>query len=357
MKTRIVLGLVIALVASMATNADATKTTWVHGLPIIKGMKSEVGIWNFLWGSTLILVAPRKFPGYWPDYGYRWSNSTYLELCGRLEHDLPAKDPYLGRVRMVAQNPENDERLIGVELQLEERIKETLATDKPRTSEDKPGLTLNQLCELLDDDIARTRAETVVRVMATDPTDILASGTWGSANTAIARSATAAMDYDYMLSWKGLGIDDPMAVGHDLKWTFEEGSEVVWRHPKHVQLRAQERLDMAGSDTETKIVAAMGFDQVAQAPNYMLTRMAGTWEPRKQPKDMTFEVIDGAVDSNFLSAANLKEADLTNATFGVWTNIAKYAELMRENNTSVWLVTENAIREGSLSPEIRVSND
>lgn len=162
---------------------------------------------------------------------------------------------------------------------------------------------------------------------------------------------------DIMLSWKGLGIDDPVAVGHDVKWTFEEGSEVVWRHPKHVQLRAQERLDMAGSDTETKIVAAMGFDQVAQAPNYMLTRMAGTWEPRKQPKDMTFEVIDGAVDSNFLSAANLKEADLTNATFGVWTNIAKYAELMRENNTSVWLVTENAIREGSLSPEIRVSND
>ena len=367
MNTRIVIGLLIALVASTATGDDATKPTWVDGLPIIKGTKSEVGFWNYIWGSALILAAPKKFGDYWPDYGYRWSNSAYLELCGWLGHDEPAPDAYLGRVRMVAATPQDAERLIGVELELEEHIKATLAADEsPRPpANSKPGLSLNQLCELFDDDVARTYTETVVRAMAADPADILSSGTWKS-DQATFEVVRRAMDYDYMLMWKGLGLDIAAAGDHGVKWTLDPAHEVVWEQPKHVQLSAaQKLLEEAGFVPGAKVVAGIDMGEKHQMAGYMLTMMEASWgaqkaswEAQKSMPDITFKVTDGAVDhSGFYAAASLEAAELTNTTFGVWTSILGFAELMARKHVPVWLVTENAIRHESLSPEIRVGDD
>ena len=358
MNTRIVIGLLIALVASTATGDDATKPTWVDGLPIIKGTKSEVGFWNYIWGSALILAAPKKFGDYWPDYGYRWSNSAYLELCGWLGHDEPAPDAYLGRVRMVAASPQDAERLIGVELELEEHIKATLAADEslrpPANS--KPGLSLNQLCELFDNDVARTYTETVVRAMAADPADILSSGTWKS-DQATFEVVRRAMDYDYMLIWQGLGLDIAAAADHGVKWTLHPAHEVVWEQPKHVQLSAaQELLEETRFVPGAKLVA--GFNMgVRDRMAGLLTKVAARRGAQESTKDITFQVTNGTVDQDFYGAARLNAAELTNTTFGVWTSILEFAELMARKHVPVWLVTENAIRHESLSPEIRVGDD
>ena len=366
MTTRIVLGLVMALGTSMATNATPTRTTWVAGLPIIEDMKSEVGVWNFVWGSALILAAPGKFPGYWPDYGYRWSTSTYLELCRGPGHGQSVKDPYLGRVRMVAETPERTGHLIGIELQLEEHVDVIPAAGASRTSKDRPGLTLNQLCELLHDDVARIHIEAVVRAMATNPADILTSGTWDDAGISMAENGVSVIDHEYILLWKGLGSDRRTTSDHDVKWSVAQRPEevVVWKHPKHVQLRGPELLEGtgwigystgAGIDMEVVAAGKMDMDRAVHAPSYILTKIAGISDSPGEQKSTSFEVRDGGiVDMSFLSAANVRAEDLTKATtFAVWSKIARYTE--SGSNISVWLVTENAIRQGSLIPDIRAS--
>lgn len=153
MKSQVVVVFVMALTTTVTTGAQERTAPWGGEFPIAEATKTELSVGKYLWGSTLILAAPGKFQGYWPDYGYRWSNvADSKNWCSALGKRDAVKNSNLGRVRLVAEAGENEERLIGVELR----------SDDSGPSTEKENFTPQSLCALLSDGATRQRVDSMV---------------------------------------------------------------------------------------------------------------------------------------------------------------------------------------------------
>ena len=341
MKSQTVLGIVLAGAVTVTTSADDSTAPWGRGLPIVEATKTKVGPGKYLWGSTLLLAVPDKFQGYWPDYGYRWSNSAYIELCGGLGKSNDVESWNLGRVRLVAEAGEEAERLIGVELRADEEKSDEGLGGKSQAAGADSEFTVRQLCALLSDDISRRRVEAMVRLMAGSGIRILETGEWHGKEFDEAQDLGLRKN-EYMLIWKGWGVGERSDVTDKVSWIAEGKPVIVWDHPREVNLRT-------GYGMNAPFIVAF-YEQ----PGYMLTKMGGLSDVAVSGKPVNFQVTEGSVGMEFLKAEKLQDTDLEEVVLGVWANVAKYEELMKPMDLKVWLVTENAIPEKSLVPEIRV---
>ena len=344
MKSQAVLGVVLAVAVTVATGADDSTAPWGGGLPIVEATKTDVGPGKYLWGSTLLLAVPDKFQSYWPDYGYRWSNATYIELCGGHGKSNEVERSNLGRVRLVAEVGKEAERLIGVELQPDGEKSDDVAGGKSQAPGEEAVFTVQALCALLSDDVGRQRVEAMVALMASTGIDLLKTGKWHGK----AFEAEQVLDpskNEYMLVWMGSGVHEGLDATDKVSWATGGKPLIVWDHPSKVKLHAG---DIEGGPT---VVA------FHEQPGYMLTRMGGVMDVAARHDPVSFQVTQGVVETDFLASAQLQGADLVEAMFGVWADVGKYEKFMKPADLKVWLVTENAIPKKSLVPEIRVGEE
>ena len=166
MRTRIGWAAVLGATVAVTTQADDSTAPWEEGLPRVEATITVVGTGQYLWGSTLLLAAPDKFQGYWPDYGYRWSDAAYIELCGGALREEDGETPNLGRVRLVAESGDEAEQLIGVELRTRGGESSEVAESATEPADADTEFSVEELCALLDDESGRRRIETMVRLMA-----------------------------------------------------------------------------------------------------------------------------------------------------------------------------------------------
>ena len=344
MKARVVAGLAVAVATTVATGAEDSTTPWGGGLPIVEATKTEVGPGKYLWGSALLLAVPDRFQEYWPDYGYRWSNATYVELCRDRGQSDSMESSNLGRVRLVAEAGEKAERLIGIELRPDGETANEPPSGESKTTTDKAEFTVEELCALLSDDVGRQRVESMVRLMAGVGTNVLESGKWHGKKLDFVQDA--GLDKSkYMLLWMGSGVEEGLDVAGKINWVAEGKPVVVWHQPSKVTLESV--YEMGGRPI------VMAF---YEKPGYMLTKMGGVMDITTSYEATTFQVVKGVIDKDFLVATNLQPTDLDEAMFGVWAEVEKYKQMMDQTDRKVWLVTENAIPKKSLAPEIRVGD-
>ena len=341
MKSQAVLGIVLAGAVTVTTGADDSTAPWGGGLPIVEATKTKVGPGKYLWGSTLLLAVPDKFQGYWPDYGYRWSNAAYIDLCGGLGKSNEEERSNLGRVRLVAEAGEEAEKLIGVELRLEGEKSDEVSGGKSQAPGAQTEFTVQQLCALLSDDVGRQRVEAMVRLMAGTGIELLKTGKWHGKAFDIEQDLDLSKN-EYMLLWMGSGVYDGLDVVDKVSWVEGGKPVIVWDHPSEVKLRT-------GYIKGGPIVVAFH-----EQPGYMLTQMGGVMDVAARDDPVSFQVTKGVVGRDFLASAKLQATNLDEAMFGVWANVATYEKFMKTKDLKVWLVTENAIPEKSLVPEIRV---
>ena len=341
MKSQVLLGLVMVFAGTVAPSADDSIGPWGRGLPIVEATKTEVGPGKYLWGSTLLLAIPDKFQGYWPDYGYRWSNAAYVEMCGSLGKTGTAEGPNLGRVRLVAETGSEAERLIGVELRRDREQSEETPNGESPTPADKGEFTVGQLCALLSDDRARRRIESVVGLIAKTGVDVLKTGTWHGKTLDVAQDL-GGQTSEYMLLWMGWGVEEGLDPADKVRWFTGGKPVIVWDHPSEVKLRP--------ADGKSAPIVFAFHEQ----PGYMLTQMGGVMDVAVSGKPASFQVNKGVVGTDFLAATKLQPTNLHEVIFGVWADVAKYEQFLKPMNFNLWLVTENAIPKKSLVPEIRV---
>lgn len=342
MESRATWGLVLATGVTAATGADDATTLWGTGLPRVEATKIEVGPAQYLWGSTLLLAVPDKFQGYWPDYGYRWSNATYIELCGGTSKSTEADRAKLGRVRLVAETGEEAERLIGVELRPQGGQSDEVGNATSETENADAGFTVEQLCALLGDDAGRQRMESMVRLMAGTGIDLLTTGKWHLKTMKFEEEPDLQMA-DYMLLWMGSGIHEGINIANKVSWSAEGKPVVIWDYPSVVKWH---------KGYGRGAIRVVAFHE---EPGYMLTKMGGVMDGGALKPTMSFQVNKGIVDLNFLGETKLKGAEVDIGILGVWADVAKYQEMIKPVELGLWLVTENAIPKGSLTPVIRVA--
>ena len=254
----------------------------------MEATKTEVGLGKYLWGSTLLLAVPDKFQGYWPDYGYHWSNAAYIELCGGRGKSNEVESANLGRVRLVAEAGEKAERLIGLELRTDGEKSDEEPGGKSQASGEKTEFTVRELCVLLDDDIARKRVETMVRLMAGSGIGVLETGVWHGKKMDEGQDLGLSKSV-YMLIWKGWGVDEGLDVTDKVSWIAEGKPVIVWEQPREVNLRT-------GYGTD-----ATGFVAIYEQPGYMLTKMGGVREIAFPGKPTNFQVTEGSIATEFLT--------------------------------------------------------
>ena len=284
----------------------------------------------------MLLAVPNKFQGYWPDYGYPWSDATYLALCsGTAKRNVESEN--LGRVRLVGESEDGAKGLIGVELWPRKEGAEERAERTPEPEDGKTGFTVERLCDLLEDDNGRERVESVVRVMAGTGIDFLKTGKWQQAIGP--PDDTDPEMAEYILLWKGAGVDEGVDVADKVIWKEKgnpKGDPVVfWEYPGVVEWRK-------GNLEDTKELVAFHEQQ----PGYMLTKTWGAGQERTAAMNQKrstelFSVADGAVDYS--------DFPIDEGVWRLWANVKN-----EQTETKLWLVTENAISIGSLSHEIRI---
>lgn len=341
MRSRATVALVLGTTIAAATGADDPTAPWNTGLPRVEATKTDVGLGQYLWGSALLLAVPDNFQGYWPDYGYRWSNATYIELCGGTAKTNEAESENLGRVRLVAESGEGAKRLIGVELRPQTEKTEEGAERTPKPEDGDTGFTVERLCSLLEDDAGRQRVESMVRLMAGTGIDLLTTGKWDRETVQIKDDPDAQMA-EYMLLWMGSGVHEGVDTAKKVSWSAKGKPVVIWDYPSIVRVHKG-----YGKGT----VGVIAFHE---EPGYVLTKTWGVRDVTAVEQPMSFQVSKGVVDATFLANAKFQDADAGIGILGVWANVAKYQQMIDQTDLKLWLVTENAVPIESLAPEIRV---
>ena len=341
MNTRTVVAWVLGVSIATAIAADDAAAPWTTGLPRVEATKTEVGPGQYLWGSALLLAVPDKFQDYWPDYGYRWSNAAYIELCGAMANATDTAGESLGRVRLVAESGDKAERLVGVELRPATKRSEEEAQRTAKSQDAGTNFTMEQLCALLENDAGRQRIETMVKLMAGTGIDLLKTGKWHRQTMQVDEEPDTKMA-EYLLLWMGSGVHEGVDVADKVSWSAKGKPVVIWNYPSVAKLHKG-----YGKGTE----AVIAFHE---EPGYVLTKTWGVQDVGAFEQAMSFEVSKGVVDGSFLPNAESADSDVEIGILGVWANVAKYQQMLNTTDLKLWLVTENAIPAGSLKPEIRV---
>ncbi len=347
MRSRTVVALVLGTTITATTGADdATVPTapWSTGLPRVEATTTEVGPAQYLWGSTLLLAVPDKFQGYWPDYGYRWSNAAYIELCGGASKSNEGESASLGRVRLVAESGDEGERLIGVQLRHQGEESDEVAERTSEPQEADTGFTVEQLCALFGDDAGRQRVESMVRLMAGTRINLLTTGKWHRKTFAVNEDPDLEAS-EYMLLWMGSGVHEGVDIANKVSWSAKGKPVVIWNYPSVVKLHK-------GYDK-----GASGVIAFHEEPGYMLTKTWGAMDVAAIDQPMSFQVSKGVVDASFLGNKKFQGPDIEIGILRVWADVAKFQEIISPMELKLWLVTENAIPTESLVPEIRVGEN
>ena len=332
---------VLAAIVTIGTHADEAAAPWEKGLPRVEATKTEVGPSQYLWGSALLLAVPDKFQGYWPDYGYRWSNATYIELCGGSLRKSDGESPNLGRVRLVAESGDEAEQLIGVELRTEEGGAAEGAEEEREPQYAGAEFSVKELCALLDEETERQRLKSMVTLMAATGTNFLTTGTWDRKTVDFEKEIGLKMA-DYVLLWFGSGVYEGVDTTNKVSWSAKGKPVVIWNSPSVVKLHK------GYGKIPTKVFA------LHNEPGYMLTSMgSGTYSPTLD-KTASFEVIKGVIDVKATENAEPESSNIQIGMLEVWADVAKYYEMRKLPEQKLWLVTENAIPIRSLVPDIRV---
>ena len=340
MTSQAIAALIVGATITVAVGAEDATAPWSTGLPRVEATKTEVGAGQYLWGGALLLAVPDKFQRYWPDYGYRWSNATYIELCGGTAKRNEVESEKLGRVRLVAESGDEAQRLIGVELQRQRRGTENEAERSPESENGDTGFTVEQLCNLLEDDAGRQRAESMVRLMAGTGINLLTTGKWEK-NIELSQETDPKLA-EYILLWMGSGVHEGVDVANKVSWKAKGKPVVIWDYPTVVKWHT-------GNLRDTKEVVAFH-----EEPGYVLTKTRGMREAEAIEQAMSFEVTKGVIDSGFIANTKSQGVDIEIGILGFWANVSNYLQTIDPTTLKLWLVTENAIPIGSLKAEIRV---
>lgn len=341
MRTRIGWAAVLGAAVAVTTQADDSTAPWEKGLPRVEATKTEVGAGQYLWGSTLLLAVPDKFQGYWPDYGYRWSEAAYIELCGGALREEDGETPNLGRVRLVAESGDEAEQLIGVELQTRGGESPKVAENATEPADADTEFSVEELCALLDDESGRRRIETMVRLMAGTGIDFLTTGKWDVKPFTNIEEFDVVMD-DYIALWYGSGVYEGLDITDKVSWRAKGKPVVIWNSPGVVKLHK------GYGKIPSKVFT------LHDEPGYMLASMGGGTYTSTLDEAASFEVIKGSIISSALEKAGLEAKYIGTGTLTLWADVAKYHEMGKLAEQKVWLVTENAIPVRSLVPDIRV---
>ncbi|MDE0458562.1 MAG: hypothetical protein OXI15_14810 [Chromatiales bacterium] len=341
MRTRTGWAAVLTVTVAVTTQADDSTAPWEQGLPRVEATITEVGTGQYLWGSTLLLAAPDKFQGYWPDYGYRWSNAAYIELCGGTLNKDDGEAPNLGRVRLVAESGDETEQLIGVELRTRGGESTEMAENATEPADADAEFSVEELCALLDDETGRRRIETMVRLMAGTGINFLTTGKWDVKPFSYDQEINVVMG-DYIPLWYGSGVYEGLDITDKVSWRAKGKPVVIWNSPGVVKLHK-------GYGKIPRKVFTLHDE-----PGYMLASMGGGTYTSTLDQAASFEVIKGAIDFSALEKAGLEIANMEIGALTLWADVAKYHEMEKLAEQKVWLVTENAIPVRSLVPDIRV---
>lgn len=341
MRSRTRYAAVLAATITVATHADDATAPWETGLPRVEATKTEVGPAQYLWGSTLLLVVPDKFQGYWPDYGYRWSNAAYIELCGGALRKNDGKSPNLGRVRLVAESGDEADRLIGVELRTRGGEPSEVAEKASEERHVDAAFSVEELCALLDEDAGRQRMESMVRLMAGTGINLLTTGKWDRKTINFEQETDFKMA-EYMLLWLGSGVHEGVDIADKVSWSAKGKPVVIWNYPSVAKLRK------GYGKTPAKVFA------LHDEPGYMLTSMGGGTYTEALDLTTSFQVNKGMIDYNVLEKTGVEVSNVEIGMLAVWADVAKFYEMVKPAERKLWLVTENAIPSRSLVPEIRV---
>ena len=344
MRTRIGWAAVLGATVAVTTQADDSTAPWEVGLPRVEATITVVGTGQYLWGSTLLLAAPDKFQGYWPDYGYRWSDAAYIELCGGALREEDGETPNLGRVRLVAESGDEAEQLIGVELRTRGGESSEVAESATEPADADTEFSVEELCALLDDESGRRRIETMVRLMAGTGINFLTTGKWDAKPFSDIKEINFVMG-DYIPLWYGSGVYEGLDITDKVSWRAKGEPVVIWNSPGLVKLHK------GYGKRPTKVFT------LHDEPGYMLASMGGGTYTSTLDEAASFEVIEGAIDFSALEKAGLETKDIETGTLTLWADVAKYHEMGKLAEQKVWLVTENAIPARSLVPDIRVGEE
>lgn len=220
-------GVVLASAVTGALRAQAQpgeEFAWASALPVFEGKQTDVGWTEYLLGSTLILLAPGRFEGYWPDYGYSWAGARHAQLCGSLASDRVRADASVGRVRVVAPKRQDPREFIGVELA--GQVRGPIGAESVEVSVSPPSgqLTVEQLCGWLRSAQARKGLEKSVLALA-DEYPLPSPEKWGSTQFE--------EDGRYKLLWTGTVVGDADAsLELPSSWGLDEGWSVNWQRYK-----------------------------------------------------------------------------------------------------------------------------
>ena len=341
MRSRARWAAVLAATVTIAAYADQPTAPWEKGLPRVEATKTEVGPAQYLWGSTLLLAVPDKFQGYWPDYGYRWSDATYIELCGGSLTESDGESPDLGRVRLVAESGDEAEHLVGVELRTQGGEPAEVAEEEGKEQHADAGFSVEELCALLDESTERQRLKSVVTLMAATGINFLTTGTWDRKTVDFEKEMGLKVT-EYVLLWFGSGVYEGVDTTNKVSWSAKGKPVVIWNSPSVVKLHK------GYGKIPAKVFA------LHDAPGYVLTSMGGGTHSPTLDEAAGFEVTKGAIDDAMWGNTDQKEGNIQIGMLEVWANLEKYYEMRKLPEPKLWLVTENVIPMRSLVPDIRV---
>lgn len=310
---------------------DATE--WAFGLPVVEAKKAQIGVGKYLGGATLLLMAPGSFGGYWPDYGYAWNSVAEGGYCNAIARDQVRSKADLGRVRVFAKKAGEEDTLVGVEV-LPETVGES-SMDRDAGGGESAGLTMKQICGVMDDAALTTGLEYMVRYRSGAFERVPVNGVWKKRAEPMWEGTFEEAGIVWPM-WFGQVVD--MAEGNGVQtWKLGDKKKIVWTK--------------AGSGWWSERIAnvehALRMELDGGAEGLLVAKKAGDggeyWVP---PESLT--VNEGMIEGGdaLRTLEDVGEVE-------IWW--MKSGELVASLDPmqQMWLVTEFAIPSRHLAPDIR----